>query len=769
MPLNHFFLIGLIAAHAISAQAKFDIPTGAPPSPLFGAQPFTQQMLLFEELGLRKIPTVQCPTCTPFPAPLDCESSPVSPDLDAFLSQALNPLPTLEADIGLPNPWATRISQCLGRTVTGVLEGRPPGANFGHQRFQEFFPQVTTQSAQAGARANRGLRDHEQSHGYNEGEFGPGGLYHNTTGNPGFDGTTKGIAVRFHPNFPVQEPNSVWTFDGTLPPKLIEGRLGDPILFRHYDALPIDTTANNGFGLHTLTTHLHNGHNGGESDGYPAAFFFPGEFYDYHWPMILAGHDRINTSAADPRAGAPDGNGGIRNVRGDYRETMSTHWFHDHMLDFTAQNVYKGNVGMFNIYSSIDRGREPVSAHQAQGDPLTPGYSCNYANPKNVNLCLPSGSGLDFGNRDYDVNLVVADKAWDQNGQLFFNIFNLDGFLADQMTVNTLWKPYFEVRARRYRFRVLNGSVSRFFKFTVVDAKGKRVPIYLVANDGNIMEHSVLFPNAASADLPEQSIGERYDIVIDFSAFREGDKLYVINTLEHEDGKTPKRVVPLAEVLGGKYNGDPAVGKFLEFRVRAFNGVDRSMNPADYVDGKKTMIPLPTFSSQELARARQRTFEFGRSNGTDREPWTIKTDGGEGFTMDPHRDSVALTQNDVEVWHIRNGGNGWAHPVHIHFEEGQILKRNGLSPPAWERFARKDMYRIGPLPEDGQGLDVALRFRDFFGTYVEHCHNTQHEDHSMMLRWDIDHPGQLVPFFTPIPTFDGVLYEDSFVLPPRRL
>ena len=78
-----------------------------------------------------------------------------------------------------------------------------------------------------------------------------------------------------------------------------------------------------------------------------------------------------------------------------------------------------------------------------------------------MNLCLPSGSGLDWGNRDYDVNLMVADKAWSNSGQLKFNIFNTDGFLGDRITVNWVYKPYLDVRARRYRFRILNASVSR--------------------------------------------------------------------------------------------------------------------------------------------------------------------------------------------------------------------------------------------------------------------------------------------------------------------
>jgi hypothetical protein len=55
------------------------------------------------------------------------------------------------------------------------------------------------------------------------------------------------------------------------------------------------------------------------------------------------------------------------------------------------------------------------------------------------NLHLPSGSSLPWGNRDYDVNLVLADKAWDDNGLLWFNPFHSDGFLGDHFLTN--WQP----------------------------------------------------------------------------------------------------------------------------------------------------------------------------------------------------------------------------------------------------------------------------------------------------------------------------------------
>ena len=388
------------------------------------------------------------------------------------------------------------IRSCLGIPLTtSAIEGRPPGAWFAHQRSADFPAEVFVLAAQAGARTNTGLRNSRQRHTFTKGEFGPLGLYHQ-------NGTNTGTQVRLHPYLPAQNSNSVWTFDGTLPPKLLVARYGEPVLFRHHNALPINASANAGFGAHTITTHLHNGHQPAESDGFTGAYFFPGQFYDYRWPMILAGQDSINTGATSTFSATPNNSGANTQIKGDWRETASTQWFHDHMVDHTAQTVYKGNAAMVNLYSAIDRGKE--------------NYACRSANQNNPNLCLPSGTKLHWGNRDYDVNLMMADKAWDNAGQLKFNIFNTDGVLGDRATVNWTYKPWFQVRPRRYRFRLLNASVSRLWKVAVVNQAGARVPFHMIANDGNIMEHAVPFPNAEDTDLPFQGIGERYDIIIDF-------------------------------------------------------------------------------------------------------------------------------------------------------------------------------------------------------------------------------------------------------------
>ncbi|MEB3902652.1 multicopper oxidase domain-containing protein [Pseudomonas putida] len=825
-------------------QTSSQYPTNGKPSPLFGAEPFTQQLLLFEEFGTEKLdptappPELGFPLPTKGPAPAQdpnnvARSGPDGNALEAFLKQpGLHPFPTQYANVLDRNPWKAQIEDFLNRHPVGSpAEGRPPGKGWSHQRWNEFYPQAAFKTAQAGARINQGLRDRRQLHNYAQGEFAPGGLYYQTSDIPTTLGTTKGIDTRFHPKMPLQNHKSLWTFDGTFPPKLLMVRYGQPILMRHYNALPIDPSANGGFGLHTISTHEHNGHSPAESDGFANAYFFPGQYYDYRWPVQLAGYDTINTRAEDPRAAFPcspgetlfvnDASPGLKTcqngsikIRGDWRETMSTHWFHDHMLDFTAQNVYKGNAVMMNYYSALDRGNEALQ--------------------DGVNLRLPSGSALPWGNRDYDVNLVIADKAWDANGQLWFNPFNTDGFLGDQVLVNWQYQPRLKVRARSYRFRLLNGSVSRYFKFAVVrevagsggEFKGpsgsnvsyQRVPFHMIANDGNLMEHAVPFDGTMDLNgdgnrqdnngiLPLQGIAERYDIIINFAkhGIQVGDKLYFVNLMEHETGKGPSEAIPLGDVLSGNYKavikqtskgpewdrGDPAVGKFLQLVVQPYSGQDLSMDPVAYEPAKPgkaeglKMLPLTvdrdSASDQaKLKDARHREFLFGRSDGTDTAPWTIKTDGGFGYSMDPRRISAAPQlsaeatdggfsgDGTLEVWKIKNGGNGWSHPVHVHFEEGVVLSRDGKAPPEWEKWARKDVYRIGPDADSSEEIEVAIRFREFAGTYMEHCHNTQHEDSSMLLRWDLEHPGQFQMMPTPLPGWDGVQYVSSAALPTFR-
>ena len=96
--------------------------------------------------------------------------------------------------------------------------------------------------------------------------------------------------------------------------------------------------------------------------------------------------------------------------------------------------------------------------------------------------------------------------------------------------------------------------------------------------------------------------------------------------------------------------------------------------------------------------------------------------------------SAEVKRNTAEIWTVRNEGSTWSHPVHVHFEEFQILEVNGKPvDPNDIRKARKDVLWLGPNDK----VKLFFKFRDFEGRYVIHCHNVVHEDHAMMLRWDI--------------------------------
>ncbi len=625
--------------------------------------------------------------------PTGTPASPIPPGLEFT-----QPMPRLQEfprkPVSALTPAPTKESNQTFNAAKGVgpVEGRPPGPYWSHQRWNEFYPKVAMEASQLPC-------------------------------SPG---------VFFHPQLPAIEPNNFWTFNG-VPFWLAKARYGEPLLFRHHNKLNPDPSQNAGFGRNTITTHHHNGHNPAESDGFAGAFFFTGQYYDYRWPFALAGHDTINRDAKDPRAGGPDDNGGIHKIPGDWREAESTMWFHDHMIDFTSQNVYKGNAAMLNLYSAVDRGNEEIN--------------------DGVNFRLPSGTAASWGNTDYDVNLIMSEKALDPSGQMFFDIFNFDGFVGDMMTVNAAYKPYFEVERRKYRFRILNASVSRFFRFCLSDFS----PFYWIGNDGNLFTKPLLVTS-----LDEQGIAERYDIVVDFSKYSVGDKVWLTNLVQHTDGLMPLGSVPLATALAG-VPLDPVVGKVLEFRIA------RNPPKADVSQVPSTLIPLP----DQGPVVRTRTFQFGRQGGGDAsQPWTISVNGGPASNASVNRISTAPRPGTCEEWTLVNGGGGWDHPIHIHFEEAQTIARSGppspggiLGPngisgvPPWEALGRKDVWRLRP----GGSVTVRIQFREFSGTYVEHCHNTVHEDHAMLLRWDIN--GGPTPLPTPQPTPAGCTFVPSNVLP----
>jgi FtsP/CotA-like multicopper oxidase with cupredoxin domain len=468
-----------------------------------------------------------------------------------------------------------------------------------------------------------------------------------------------------HQFFPVIDgvPTSpVWTFvDATrndvVPPLglRVNASYGVPLVIRIHNALPAE---NHGFGINQTTTHLHNGHTASESDGGPVRFFDAGHFFDYHYLNVRAGFaSNVLTSALNGHT-----------VQGDVHETMSFLWFHDHRFGFTSQNVHKGLVGFYTLFSAdvaLDTGDETTG------------------------LRLPSG--------DFDIPMVLIDRTFDPTtGQLFFDLFNLDGVLGDRFTVNNKIQPFLEVKRRTYRFRILNGSPSRVYELFLSNGQ----QFIQISSDGNLLP----------APVPRTSIrlgvAERVDVIVDFTNVTAPIRLQ--NRLVQDNGRGPtgKIVAP----------GDELV----EFRP-----------VGDAIPGPPVPVTLLALPSTNVPIARRRSWEFDRSGGA----WVVND-----RPFDPTAIRANIKQNTAETWSLKSGG-GWMHPVHIHLEEHRVQSVDSFNRVPADDAGRKDTVRIGENAvgaQDVEGVSLFMQFRDFVGDYPIHCHNTVHEDHAMMALFQVE-------------------------------
>lgn len=454
--------------------------------------------------------------------------------------------------------------------------------------------------------------------------------------------TAQEIVGRPHPQLGL----SKFSTYGSAPGPTFITRCFEPIMVRFHNDLPNEIQ---GFGSPEIITHLHNGNNGPESDGFPGELYGPGHYKDHHYPNWPS--------------------------NGNLNECKGTLWYHDHALDFTAQNTYRGLAGLYICYDQLDSGDE------------------NDPNPNA--LRLPSGFPNGSNTEDcYDIPLVFADRRFDQDGVLTFDPMDFDGYIGDKYLVNGRVQPYFDVKRRKYRFRLLDAGPSRYYEFMFSNG----MEFQVIGTDGNLLAAPVV------ADRLESGPGERWDIVVDFSKLPETTtEVYIVNRLEHANGRGPKSGrLPL--------NQAPRMIKF-------------NIQPGAVPDPSRVPELLRPVSEIPLEGAIPVDFKWTRNNGM----WTVN-----GRLYDEHRIDQRFRQNQVYLLKFWTPG-GWAHPVHFHVEEGRLIRYNGETVDGGLYGGRKDVFALF----GGDEMIVALRFRDWIGRYVMHCHNGVHEDHAMMVNFEI--------------------------------
>lgn len=275
--------------------------------------------------------------------------------------------------------------------------------------------------------------------------------------------------------------------------------------------------------------------------------------------------------------------------------------------------------------------------------------------------------------------LMIATKQFKSDGKLFSPEAERDSLYGDVTTVNGQPWPYMNVETRKYKFRLLDASISRSYKlYLVADGSTTRIPFTVVGSDAGYLDHSVSTTSLVIA------MAERWEIVIDFDKYKNQN----LTLMNERDFQT---------------NDDyPATDKVMRFVVG--DGKTSSDGNGNVPD-KLANLAWPASSTKI-----DKEFVFERTNGE----WRIN---GVGFEDVKNRILAYPDQGKVQRWRLVNksGGKsalrllfftiayshfgiGWSHPIHIHLIDMQVMKRSGSGRSGvepYEAAALKDVVYLG--------------------------------------------------------------------------
>jgi len=477
-------------------------------------------------------------------------------------------------------------------------------------------------------------------------------------------------------------PTSLWGYNGMWPGPTFEVRRSQALSVnwtnqlptKHF--LPIDTTihgSEEAIPQVRTVVHVHGAQALPENDGYPDA-----------WVTSDGKTGPVNCT--NP-AHYPN------------NQQAATLWYHDHAIGITRLNVYAGLAGFYLIRDDEEDA-----------------------------LNLPSGQ--------FEIPLLLQDRKFNPDGSLLYPAAQngthpvwIQEFFGDRICVNGKAAPFLEVEPRKYRFRLVNGSNSRFYHLTLVpaDHTGKpsgrpadAPPFHQIGTDGGLL------PAPVTLHYLIASPGERFDLILDFTDHK-GESFALIN-----DAPAPY-----------PRGGEVVPSDVMLFKVtKPLSGTDTSSLP-------DTLAPMSTLSPGLATRERVLALtEMDRpSDGYTMIGLLGQKHWDDPITEDPKAGSI-------EIWSFVNA-TGDVHPIHLHLVQFQVLNRQPfdvktfvqtgkliftgipMPPEANERPGWKDTVKTYAgyvtrviqkfdLPEGAQATP-GQEFR-----YVWHCHILEHEDNQMM-------------------------------------
>lgn len=237
------------------------------------------------------------------------------------------------------------------------------------------------------------------------------------------------------------------------------------------------------------------------------------------------------------------------------------------------------------------------------------------------------------------------------------------------------------------RLRLLNASVSRFYRLSLEDH-----PLHIIATDGGSL--------AAPQRVEELLLapGERRDVLV--QGVRAGGSYRLMN-LPYPRGS--------AGMMGG------ALGTRTPFEIATVVYEGRAGSPVGVPHTLGEMERLPSGPLR-------RTFVLSEAMGMvpGRGMGMRFLINGREFDHARIDDRVRL--GDVEDWEYVNTTD-MDHPMHVHTNAFQRVGADGQAQPAWLDGV--------VVPARGRAR-IRIRFTDFAGTAVQHCHILDHEDLGMM-------------------------------------
>ncbi|MEN8172327.1 MAG: multicopper oxidase family protein [Chloroflexota bacterium] len=356
-------------------------------------------------------------------------------------------------------------------------------------------------------------------------------------------------------------------------------------------------------------------------------------------------------------------------------DRAGTYWYHPHPHGRTGIQAYAGLASLFIIHDENE-----------------------------LSLELPAG--------DYDVPIVIQDRSFDQNNQLHYGgngmMDQMMGFLGNQILINGQAEFSLPVETRPYRLRLLNGSNSRIYKLAWEDG----TPMTVLGTDGGLLEKPLQREYITLAP------AQRVELWVDFSNIEVGVERKLIN-------------LPFAAYGGGTYT---------LFAVKVEKAVTVS---ASLPENLSSIAWHKEKEAVNLSSPRSIVMAMG---GGMR--WSLN---GRTFEMNSVDQDEIVKLGDLEIWEFKNqagGGMGMMneslpHPMHIHGLQYQVIEREvDLSGrDAWETLKDgfvDEGWHDTVLVMPGERVKVLLKFEDFTGLYLYHCHNLEHEDMGMMRNYRVD-------------------------------